>query len=212
MARARGDAWVPTAGDSLLLLRSRRACGGSQGSDAATDAATYDLFLKAANNWGKGLAAAHARGDKNYNEDLVPHSVEKKIADLVDGSKSDFQAHVELFAKTYAAQVEIDYGHFKALTNADVCAQIPTASIGGLSARDSAILTYSLIAAAALAVLALAAFCAYKWLRGVVPGRGPGKAGGGAEIVDAEPVDPKELEVAEPAPEKSSAPAADLDV
>lgn len=67
---------------------------------------------KMAEQWGKILAASHARADKDYDDALVPHSFDKEVDEKTDGSHSDFRALVRQVAYEYADQVEEDYAIF----------------------------------------------------------------------------------------------------
>jgi uncharacterized protein (DUF2252 family) len=74
-------------------------------------------FKKLAEQWGKALAAAHARADEDYDSSVVPHDFEQVVHDLADGKHSEFGEESRNIAIHYADQVEIDYGSFKQMRN-----------------------------------------------------------------------------------------------
>jgi len=69
-------------------------------------------FTKMAEQWGKVLATAHARADKDFDENLVPYSLEKQVDELTDGHHEEFRALVRQVAFEYADQVEADRDNF----------------------------------------------------------------------------------------------------
>lgn len=72
-------------------------------------------FIKLAEQWGIVLATAHARADKDFDEKLVPYSLEKQVDELTDGRHEEFRALVREVAFEYADQVEADWNNFKFL-------------------------------------------------------------------------------------------------
>ncbi|MBD2499223.1 DUF2252 domain-containing protein [Anabaena azotica] len=69
-------------------------------------------FLDAMGYAGKVVAKNHAISDKDYNEAIVPSSVDKEVTDITSGNKSAFKNEIVNFALDYATQVEHDYGSF----------------------------------------------------------------------------------------------------
>lgn len=69
-------------------------------------------FKKMAKYWGEILATAHSRADDDYDASYVPYSFESNVKDLIDGHHNDFNDLVNEVAKSYADQVETDYGYF----------------------------------------------------------------------------------------------------
>ena len=58
------------------------------------------------------LAADHARADRDYDDDILPASLEEGVVDAVDGERSKFSDRVWKVASSYAGQVEKDYKAF----------------------------------------------------------------------------------------------------
>ncbi|MEM8931573.1 MAG: DUF2252 family protein [Acidobacteriota bacterium] len=72
-----------------------------------------ETLLDVAGDWGRLLAALHARGDR----DLRPRrQVERAILDRVGDRRDGFIAEVRVFADGYARQVAIDHRLFRELT------------------------------------------------------------------------------------------------
>lgn len=69
-------------------------------------------FIDVAQQWGKILATAHARADQDFDEKLVPFSLEKQVNEITDGNHQKFRALVREVAFEYAEQVEADYRSF----------------------------------------------------------------------------------------------------
>ena len=71
-----------------------------------------DTLLDVAADWGRLLAAVHARGDR----DLRPRrQVERAILDRIGDRRADFVAEVRTFADGYVRQIAIDHRHFREL-------------------------------------------------------------------------------------------------
>ncbi|MBV1860140.1 MAG: DUF2252 domain-containing protein [Nannocystaceae bacterium] len=75
---------------------------------------TGSRVLKISKQWGELLAAAHARGDKDFDEDLVASSFEAGIADAIQDDELGFGEQVRRVGVEYADQVEADYAAFVA--------------------------------------------------------------------------------------------------
>ena len=72
-------------------------------------------FTNMAKLWGKILATAHARADKDYNPELIDpisYSFEKQVDKLTDGHHKEFRVLVRQIAFEYADQVQEDYEAF----------------------------------------------------------------------------------------------------
>ncbi|MBD2451199.1 DUF2252 domain-containing protein [Nostoc sp. FACHB-152] len=69
-------------------------------------------FMDAMGYAGKVVAKNHAISDKDYNDALVPNSVDKEVTDIVSGNKAAFKNEIVNFALDYATQVEYDYASF----------------------------------------------------------------------------------------------------
>ena len=82
-----------------------------------TDLTSMTRFTKMAEQWGKILATAHARADKDFDSALVPTQFESVMHDLTDGEHSEFRSELRDIAKGYADQVEADYNFFVQLRN-----------------------------------------------------------------------------------------------
>jgi len=65
-----------------------------------------------ATQWGAILAAAHARADNDFDEKLVPTSLEQAVDELTNNRRSKFYGRVWAVAKGYASQVEKDWQAF----------------------------------------------------------------------------------------------------
>ena len=68
-----------------------------------------DSFIEVAQQWGKILATDHARADQDFDEKLVPNSLEKQVTKITDGKHRIFRELVHEVAFQYAEQVKIDY-------------------------------------------------------------------------------------------------------
>ncbi|MBD2489516.1 DUF2252 domain-containing protein [Aulosira sp. FACHB-615] len=73
---------------------------------------TKTKFMDAMGYAGKIVAKNHAISDKDYNDAIVPHSVDKEVTDIVSGNKAAFKNEIVNFAVDYATQVEYDYASF----------------------------------------------------------------------------------------------------
>ncbi|MBD2454037.1 DUF2252 domain-containing protein [Nostoc sp. FACHB-87] len=73
---------------------------------------TKTKFMDAMGYAGKIVAKNHAISDKDYNDAIVPHSVDKEVTDIVIGNKAAFKNEIVNFAVDYATQVEYDYASF----------------------------------------------------------------------------------------------------
>ncbi len=73
---------------------------------------TKSKFMDAMGYAGKVVAKNHAISDKDYNDAIVPYSVDKEVTDLVSGNKATFKNEIVNFALDYATQVEYDYASF----------------------------------------------------------------------------------------------------
>ena len=78
---------------------------------------TYKLedknsFIEVAKQLGEILATDHARADQDFDEKLVPNSLEKQVKKITDGRGKEFRELVSDVALHYAEQVNIDYSSF----------------------------------------------------------------------------------------------------
>ncbi|RCJ30614.1 hypothetical protein A6770_21120 [Nostoc minutum NIES-26] len=73
---------------------------------------TKTKFMDAMGYAGKVVAKNHAISDKDYNDAIVPYSVDKEVTDIVSGNKAAFKNEIVNFALDYATQVEYDYASF----------------------------------------------------------------------------------------------------
>ncbi|OUL34406.1 DUF2252 domain-containing protein [Nostoc sp. 106C] len=73
---------------------------------------TKSKFMDAMGYAGKVVAKNHAISDKDYNDAIVPYSVDKEVTDLVRENKATFKNEIVNFALDYATQVEYDYASF----------------------------------------------------------------------------------------------------
>ncbi len=71
-----------------------------------------DSFIEVAQQWGKILATDHARADQDFDQKLVPDSLEKQVTKITDGKHKEFRGLVREVAFKYAEQVKIDYRSF----------------------------------------------------------------------------------------------------
>ena len=65
-----------------------------------------------AEQWGAILATAHARADQDFDETLVPYSLDKQVDELTDHRHDEFRKIVRDVARGYADQVAADYAAF----------------------------------------------------------------------------------------------------
>jgi uncharacterized protein (DUF2252 family) len=71
-----------------------------------------DSFIEVAQQWGKILATDHARADQDFDEKLVPNSLEKQVTKIANGKHEKFRKLVLQVALKYAEQVNSDYSSF----------------------------------------------------------------------------------------------------
>lgn len=76
-----------------------------------TELTSYSKFHDAARYAGKALATVHALSDKDYDDTLIPYSMDKEVTDIVP-SHSDLEDEILAFAEDYEAQVKLDYQSF----------------------------------------------------------------------------------------------------
>ena len=74
--------------------------------------ADKNSFIEVAQQWGKILATDHARADKDFDQKLVPNSLEKQVQKITNGKHQEFRELVREVAFQYAEQVETDYRIF----------------------------------------------------------------------------------------------------
>lgn len=70
-------------------------------------------LVDAAAQWGRILAAAHARGDRDSDAALVPVSVDEEIVAAVGADEDGFRALVWQRASAYAVQAARDFAAFR---------------------------------------------------------------------------------------------------
>ncbi len=70
-------------------------------------------FRKLAEQWGKVLAAAHSRADKDYEASVVPHEFEEVVHEVAGEKHAEFRDETRKVALHYADQVQIDYDFFQ---------------------------------------------------------------------------------------------------
>ncbi len=71
-----------------------------------------DDYQSMAEQWGIVLATAHARSDRDFDEVLIPHSVDREIDLLTEGAHDAFRDLVRELAFEYAQQTNDDYTLF----------------------------------------------------------------------------------------------------
>jgi uncharacterized protein (DUF2252 family) len=95
--------------ESVFLVRERSAYKRSFPLDSLVRKREY---LELAAYWGEVLATGHARADKDFDESLVPYSIDKQVDAAVGGAREEFFALVRDVAFTYADRVEDDWRAF----------------------------------------------------------------------------------------------------
>lgn len=70
-------------------------------------------YRKLAEQWGKILATGHARADNDFDEGLVPFSLEEHVTEATKDSVEQFQKLVRDIAFPYATQVNEDWENWK---------------------------------------------------------------------------------------------------
>lgn len=73
---------------------------------------SYSKFDDAVKYMGKIIAKNHAISDKDYDDTLIPYSMDKEITDAIDGDISGLKTETLNFALSYSAQVKQDYIDF----------------------------------------------------------------------------------------------------
>ena len=73
---------------------------------------TAEHFMALAKEWGKVVATAHARADKDFEDEIIDYQFEKKVGKLTDGKIDEFKALVRQIATDYASQVAVDWETF----------------------------------------------------------------------------------------------------
>lgn len=81
---------------------------------------SYGKWSTAVDYFGKALAKNHALSDKDYDPSLITTSVDKAVSDAISGYTSAWKDEVMNYAKSYAAQVELDWQEFVKAKNAGV--------------------------------------------------------------------------------------------
>lgn len=71
-------------------------------------------FTKLAEQWGRILAFAHARSDKDFDPDMISYSFDKEVTEIVSSSskRTQFAELVSTISLAYADQVAADYEAF----------------------------------------------------------------------------------------------------
>lgn len=100
--------WFELSGDSYSV-RERSVYKESFPTD---ELRRSDDYQSMAEQWGIVLATSHARSDRDFDEALVPHSVDREIDLLTDGSHNAFRNLVRELAFEYAEQTNDDYALF----------------------------------------------------------------------------------------------------
>jgi len=70
-------------------------------------------FVAMAKQWGVILATAHARADRDFDDTLVPYSLDKQVDELTDHHHHEFRGLLRSVARGYADQVAADYAAFR---------------------------------------------------------------------------------------------------
>jgi uncharacterized protein (DUF2252 family) len=80
----------------------------------STELTSMTRFTNLAEQWGELLSTHHARGDKDWDASILPHSVDSEIDARTDGDHAGVRAKVRSIALSYADQVKYDYDSFLA--------------------------------------------------------------------------------------------------
>ena len=96
--------WFELDGDGYVV----RERSPSKDDLDPTELEGADALEQLAAQWGTILAADHARGDRDFDDALVPSSLEKGVLDAVEGRRTKFYAHVWKVSSSYATQVRAD--------------------------------------------------------------------------------------------------------
>lgn len=71
-----------------------------------------DEMIEMAKQWGQILATDHARGDRDFDPQYIPHSLEAEVGELTDGNHEEFRRLVNSIATEYGDRVEADWEIF----------------------------------------------------------------------------------------------------
>ncbi len=100
--------WVKLS-EGHFSVRERSPFKDTFASEELTEPAA---FVSLANAWGRVLATAHARADKDFDDDVIPYQFEEKVGKVTDGKVEEFKALVADIANEYASVVEADWKTF----------------------------------------------------------------------------------------------------
>jgi uncharacterized protein (DUF2252 family) len=104
--------WLALDGDSYVV-RERSPYKDDLDLEEVDGA---DALESLAAQWGTILAADHARADDDFDDHLVPTSLEEGVLDAVEGRRTKFYANVWKVASSYATQVRADRKAFLPMT------------------------------------------------------------------------------------------------
>jgi uncharacterized protein (DUF2252 family) len=100
--------WMILGGETFSV-RERSAYKRDFPIDSLRD---IDGYLELADYWGEILATGHARADKDFDDELVPYSVDKQIDEAVGGARDEFKELLREVAFSYADRVDRDWQSF----------------------------------------------------------------------------------------------------
>ena len=95
--------------DGWYSLRERSPYKGTFPSAAL---ANDKVFAEMCKEWGKVVATAHARSDKDFKGAVVDYQFEEEVCMVTNGRVDEFQALVRQIALEYGSQVESDWQTF----------------------------------------------------------------------------------------------------
>lgn len=80
-----------------------------------------DETIEMAKQWGQILATDHARSDRDFDPQYIPHSLEAEVGELTDGNQEEFRQLVRSIATEYGDRVESDWEIFTATLKPSDC-------------------------------------------------------------------------------------------
>jgi hypothetical protein len=104
-----------------------------QNRDGTTETKTTKLediddYEGMAKEWGRILATAHARSDKDFNDGYIDYSFEKHVTEATKNQKKEFAKWTAKVAMAYADRVAKDHAvfaeHFKQRFNSESCGEL----------------------------------------------------------------------------------------
>lgn len=80
-----------------------------------------DEMIEMAKQWGQILATDHARSDRDFDPQYIPHSLEAEVGELTDGNHKEFRQLVRSIATEYGDRVESDWKIFAEMLKPSNC-------------------------------------------------------------------------------------------